>query len=76
MKVLPPYFSPSLPKIITGPGLYVTRCGEVVAVRSVVGKSLYSCVGTYVNGTPELWHPSGRIFPTTDTENDIIGTAP
>ena len=76
MKIPPPYFSPLLPTIITGPGRYFTRCGEVVTVLSVTGKSLYSCIGAYANGTRESWHKSGRIFPATDTTNDIIGTAP
>jgi len=65
----PPYFSATLPVIVAQPGAYLTRCGERVTVTAVSGR--YAS-GTYANGVKECWHKSGRLFPITDSDNDII----
>lgn len=72
MKFLPPYFSPCLPVVITAPGVYITRSGERVQVTHCVGRY---ATGYYSSDTPERWHNSGRIFPVTDTANDILSPA-
>ncbi len=75
-KILPPYFSPLLPIIITGPGRYITRGGEVVTIeKEHKYQSGQHWDGAYANGTPEHWHRTGRIFPATDTTNDIVSPA-
>lgn len=61
-----------LPTVITEPGQYRTRCGEVVTVSVVSKKHLFTCHGEYSCGTKESWHHSGRIFPKLDTTNDIV----
>lgn len=66
------YFSPGLPIIITEPGQYVTRSGEVVTV-DVVKQSLYAdCRGRYSNGVEERWNCSGRIWTGQECQNDIL----
>lgn len=77
MKIPRPYFSAALPIIITEPGKYITRSGEVVEVLeiSTSRRSMYSAHGVYSDGVREAWHKSGRIFPTIDTVNDIVKKA-
>ncbi len=72
-KILPPYFPATLPVIITEPGIYLTRCGERVAVTYVAGHRAY---GNYACGIKESWHKSGRLFPSTASTNDIVGPEP
>jgi hypothetical protein len=70
------YFAPLvlLPEIITEPGQYQTRCGEVVTVVSISQKYRHDFEnrGSYPNGVAERWHKSGRIFATSTTDNDIV----
>lgn len=70
-----PYFSASLPTIIDKPGAYITRSGEAVTVHAIQARDLFGCVGTYSNGVAESWHKSGRHFPATETQNDIVSHA-
>ena len=65
-----------LPTIITGPGRYITRCGEVVTIDFVVPmKCFYSAHGNYANGVKERWDRTGRLLPSTLSDNDVVGVA-
>lgn len=64
----------SFPVIITEPGQYVTRSGELVEVRDV--SNVHWKYGKYPTGQNECWHRSGRIFSGQETPNDIVGPAP
>ena len=64
----------SFPVIITEPGQYVTRSGEVVVIED--GSDFHWKRGRYPNGVRESWHRSGRIFSGQETPNDIVGPAP
>lgn len=59
------------PVVITAPGQYVTRSGEVVEVDDV--RDHHWKLGRYPSGVHERWHRSGRIFSGTETANDIVG---
>ena len=65
----------TLPTLIDAPGSYVTRDGKVVSVSAVSDRHDFGCVGTYRNGIRESWHRSGRILATSETANDIVGSA-
>lgn len=69
------YFAPlvTLPVIITEPGQYRTRAGEVVTVKTVSKRNDYGCRGHYRNGLLEFWHRSGRIFANVLSDHDIVG---
>lgn len=71
-----PYWIVSLclkhPKVVTGPGRYVTRGGEVVTVTSV---DRYRAFGSYENGTLEWWTVVGRVLPFHLSPNDIVKAA-
>lgn len=71
------YFAPlvALPTLIGAPGSYITRDGKVVSVSAVSDRHDFGCVGTYHNGIRESWHRSGRILATSETANDIVGSA-
>lgn len=61
-------------QIVTGPGQYLTRSGEVVTVeRTWTG--ILSARGHYSCGTPERWSLSGRILGGLITPNDIVARA-
>jgi hypothetical protein len=64
-----------LPTIVTGPGEYVTRCGERVTINEVrPGRGEpYAAQGVYANGVEEAWDVSGRLYPTILSNNDIVG---
>ena len=68
------YFTPlvSKPIIVTGPGQYKTRAGEIVTVNVASRKNDMGCRGLYPNGIADGWHRSGRIFANIETENDIV----
>lgn len=65
----------TLPDVITGPGMYLTRCGEAVRVRVASDKHNFNCRGQYANGVAEGWHKSGRLLFGTETCNDIVSHA-
>jgi hypothetical protein len=69
------YFAPlvPLPRIIEAPGLYRTRAGELVTIEAASSRHRFECRGTYQGGMAEAWHPSGRLYASTETANDIIG---
>lgn len=71
-----PYWIVSLcllnPTVVTGPGRYVTRGGEVVTVSSV---NTFQAFGSYENGIKERWTVSGRVLPVYESPNDIVGPA-
>jgi hypothetical protein len=71
------YFAPlvTAPIVITDPGQYVTRGGEVVMVNKVSQKNDFGCRGQYQNGVRERWHRSGRIFAGQESMNDIVRRA-
>ncbi len=66
----------TLPDIITEPGEYITRGGEVVTVNIVSNHHDFGCKGVYTSGmfagTPEGWHKSGRLYLRAQSANDII----
>lgn len=62
----------TLPTIITDPGKYRTRSGEIVTVDEVSAKHNFSCRGSYPEGTEEHWHKTGRLYAHTLSPNDII----
>lgn len=70
----PAYFAPlvQLNAIITAPGLYVTRSGEIVTVESTSQAHTFGCAGHYTDGKKEAWHRSGRLFATSESQNDIL----
>lgn len=63
-----------LPTVVTEPGQYRTRGGEVVTVNTVSMRHNFGCSGVYADGTRERWHKSGRIYATRECRNDIVGT--
>lgn len=65
----------TLPTVITAPGRYVTRSGEVVTVEVAMERHLFGCAGTYSTGEREEWHKSGRLMFDRETPNDIVGAA-
>ncbi len=60
------------PVVVTGPGLYETRGGELARVESVAAKGLFRCRGAYACGISESWPVSGRIFPHMQSRNDLV----
>lgn len=71
-----------LPTIITGPGPYVTRCGETVTVshvdrhpRSSLDRGPYAAHGSYHGQVAESWDVSGRLYPNVMSGNDIVRLA-
>lgn len=68
------YFSPLLKTIITGPGYYLTRAGEVVLITSVDSGSdpHFPCVGTYSAGGMDNWNKTGRLYFMKESPNDIV----
>jgi hypothetical protein len=63
----------ALPDVITGPGQYVTRCGDIVTINSAGGRAArFDCFGAYSDGTRESWHRGGRIMASCQTANDIV----
>ncbi len=59
----------TLPTIITGPGKYRTRCGEIVTIDS---EWRGSAKGRYEGDIQESWDISGRLLRWTLSSNDII----
>jgi hypothetical protein len=62
----------SLPRIVTGPGLYRTRSGETVTVDRFNGYNGFMAEGSYENGPAESWFISGRVLSHYLSKNDII----
>jgi len=65
----------SMPKVITGPGVYRTRSGETVTVESFSGHGGYVADGSYEGGPAESWYVSGRVLSHYESPNDIVGPA-
>lgn len=63
------------PVIITAPGCYLTRAGELVTINVASWRNDHGCVGTYSNGVADRWHRSGRIYPGMESGNDIVRAA-
>ncbi|WP_432263472.1 hypothetical protein [Cupriavidus sp. TMH.W2] len=64
------------PDIITAPGNYVTRSGELVTITVVSWRQDHGCIGTYGDGKiVDKWHKSGRIFAGAESGNDIVRAA-
>jgi hypothetical protein len=68
------YFAPLviLPDLITEPGDYLTRAGDIVTIAAVSRRHDYGCAGQYVTGVPDRWHKSGRLYAHTVSQNDIV----
>lgn len=68
------YFAPlvTLPRLIDQPGQYRTRSGELVTVDVASPRHRFACAGRYSDGVTECWHPSGRLYGTTESQNDIV----
>lgn len=64
------------PKVVTGPGRYATRSGEVVEVSYLGGYNNFEAFGVYDNGTAERWYVSGHVLPYSLSQNDIIQALP
>ncbi|MBW4656636.1 MAG: hypothetical protein KME20_26870 [Kaiparowitsia implicata GSE-PSE-MK54-09C] len=62
-----------LPTIVTGPGNYVTRAGEIVTIETSTRWRDFACRGTYPNGVADGWHRSGRLYAGIECANDIVG---
>lgn len=60
------------PVVVTGPGVYETRGGELARVERINERGLFRCRGTYACGIAESWPVSGRIFPYTQSCNDLV----
>lgn len=71
------YFAPLVtkPVIITGPGQYKTRNGDIVTIHKVSRAHDFGCGGHYSDDTYDSWHKSGRIFATSESQNDIVSRA-
>jgi hypothetical protein len=61
-----------LPRLITEPGQYLSRCGEIITITDVTDKYAF---GTYPNGVKEHWDLTGRIWFNKECDNDIIEKA-
>lgn len=61
-----------LPRIITEPGKYLTRSGDLVVVYSIGSVLEFTCNGSYPDGIREYWHVSGRLYANVKTSNDIV----
>jgi hypothetical protein len=61
-----------LPVIITEPGRYRTRKGEIVTVERATRFHTFGCGGRYADDTVERWHKSGRLYAGRTCENDIV----
>jgi hypothetical protein len=61
--------------VITRPGRYTTRSGEVVTIERLGGYGGYWAYGQYADGTVESWFVSGRLLPLYQSLNDIVGSA-
>ena len=75
------YFYPLIfpPTVITEPGQYKTRCGEIVTVESTSAKhndfENRGFYGTKEARIDEGWHRTGRINASRETANDIVSRA-
>ena len=65
----------SLPTVITVPGQYLTRGGEVVTVESTSTRHDFNNRGTYSTGQREGWHKTGRLYFGMLSNNDIVSHA-
>ncbi len=59
--------------IVTRPGRYTTRSGETVTIERLGGYGGNWAYGQYDDGTAEVWFVSGRLLPTYQSLNDIVG---
>jgi hypothetical protein len=76
----PAYFVPlvPLPIVISEPGDYITRCGELVTVEQASRKNDFGNVGYYgatEEQITERWHRSGRVSATRESVNDVVSRA-
>lgn len=62
----------NLPTIITEPGKYRTRSGEIVNIVESSTRHVFGCMGTYPEGIEDRWHKTGRLYAHTLSPNDII----
>jgi hypothetical protein len=67
-----------LPRVVDGPGSYLTRGGEVVTVERITNGFGYNnrAEGHYSNGIAEAWScRGGRVLPFSLSQNDIVARA-
>lgn len=62
-----------LPVIITEPGKYLTRKGEVVDILTTTRRSVYKCGGNFSCGTYDYWMDNGRRWPSRENDHDVVG---
>lgn len=62
-----------LPVVVSEPGTYRTRGGDLVTITAVSTRHNFGCFGTYSNGVRDGWHRSGRLYATSECQNDIVG---
>ena len=62
----------TLPVVIDAPGAYLTRGGERVEIFHVVSRHAFACRGRYSCGVNDQWHPSGRLYFGTLSNNDVV----
>ena len=61
-----------LPTIISEPGNYLTRCGEIVNIESIIPNTAYGACGKYPNQVEDRWDVCGRLYPSILSNNDIV----
>lgn len=68
------YFAPlvTLPTIVTAPGTYRARGGAIVTITTISARHDFGCLGTYADGVRDGWHRSGRLYATSESQNDIV----
>lgn len=69
-----PFFF-ELPEIITKPGLYRSRCGEIITVTDIGRGSVFEqwgVKGTFPEGIEEKWNVNGRRYSSQETMHDIV----
>ena len=62
-----------LPTVITVPGEYRARCGDLVAITRVSTRPDFGCLGMYLDdGIVDSWHCSGRLYFGRESMFDIV----
>lgn len=71
------YFA-TLPTVITGPGNYRTRSGEVVIITRLrqARRHGFNCIGRYPSGVIDAWPKTGRLYFNITSDNDIVEPVP
>jgi len=70
----------TLPRIVDGPGTYITRGGDLVTIERISTSRGFGyqnrADGSYSNGIAESWScRGGRVLPFYLSQNDIVSKA-